>query len=370
MNPTSESAVARATLGAYLRVRAGEAVTVEAWSSALDWARALVLEARRRDVEPILVVEDEDGFFRSLEGGGPVPTAPATLARLGGAYVYLSGPEAFPRAFGLEPEERRAVVARHGPAWRAAARGSGLRAVALAVAGVGPTAAARFGVGVDAWREEVVRASLVPPARLRATAGRLVRRLARARRLTVRHANGTRLELAVRPGRWLEEAAGEDRGRHRFDPVWSSVPTGRLTVPVAPGSANGRWEANRPHYDRWGESPVGDGGRFRFADGRLEEYAFDRGGEEFASLSAASRRAPGIVRALTVGLNPAVVRAPEVGDLSLGRLGLCFQLGRPQGRTGVLPGEFVSALHGAEVDLDGRPWLSDGQAVRARGGSG
>jgi hypothetical protein len=359
----TEGVLARSTLAQYLRVRRGEAVTIEAWTPAVPWARAFVVEARRLGLEPVLAIEDEEGFFRSLAEDGPVPTAPAALAGFGGAYVYFPGPEAFPRLFGLRAEDLGSALGRHGRAWKGAARLSGLRAVSMTVATVSATAAARFGVNVDGWRSEVVDASVVPPRRLAAAAAPLLRALRRAREVTVRHPNGTRLELRLRPGRWSVESGQPEAVARRRDSPWTVVPTGRLILPVLPGSACGTWEANRPAYDRLGEPPVSVGARFTFVDGRLDEVAFDRGGEAFASAYVRAKRRPDVVSGLSLGLNPRVVRAPEIGDLGAGALGLRFGGARLRSRPDA-SGPYVSLLHGADVDLDGRPWLVGGRPAR------
>ncbi|MGA8710556.1 MAG: hypothetical protein WB786_04920, partial [Thermoplasmata archaeon] len=114
-----EDRLARMVLGQCLGVRRGETVTVETWDHALSWARAVVLEARRRGCEPTLVVEDEETFFRSLaqSSGRTVPGAPAAVAEASDAYVYFPGPANFSRLLGLSGEERDAVLGRHGAEW-------------------------------------------------------------------------------------------------------------------------------------------------------------------------------------------------------------------------------------------------------------
>ena len=354
------AALARSTLGDYLALRRGEPVTVEAWSSSLGWARPFVVDARRLGARPLLALEDEDAFFRSLEDGGRVPTAPRALAQLGGAYVYLPGPQAFPRLLGLRPQELRSALERHDGPWRAAARRSGLRGARLAIATVSTLAAARYGVDLDGWRDEVVRASMVPSSTLGRTARPLVRRLARARRATIRHGNGTSLELDLRPHRW-SEATG--RPVRPGATLWTDLPTGCLRIAVRPGSADGAWEANRPAYDRWGDTAVGLGARFLFESGRLREVSFDRGGEIFGTARDARRTLRPTVVELSVGLNPQVSRAPEVGELEIGTLGLALAAGTA-GSPGSRRWSFRSLLHGADVNLDGHPWLVGGRPAR------
>lgn len=367
MTPDGEErAVARTALGPYLALRSGEAVSIEAWSPAIDWARAFVLESRRFGAEPVLAIEDEEGFFGSLAEGAAVPRASVALARLGGVHVYLGGPEAFPRLFGLRPGDFAATLDRHGGPWRAAARASGLRAVRMSVAGITSTAAARFGVNLDAWRAEAVRASLVPPRRLAAQAARLLRRLARARRLTVSHPNGTRLSVELRPGRWTEEAGRPARDAHRVDPTWTSLPAGRLAVSVASGSAAGVWEANRPVYDRFGPVAVGVGARFGFREGRMREYSLDRGGEALLPALRKRRQRRDLVESVSFGLNPRVARAPELGELELGTVGLRLRGEEISADRSGLERSITSLLHGATVELDGRPWLAEGHLIPSR----
>jgi hypothetical protein len=356
-------ALARATLGAYLRVRPGEPVTIETWSTALAWARALVVEARRMRTEPLLAVEDEEGFFRSLGSGGRVPTAPVGLAGFGGAYVYLPGPEAFPRLLGLRADDLRPALERHGASWRAAAVRSRLRAVRLGIATVTNPAAARYGVDVDAWREEVLRASLVPPNVLDRGARWLARRLSRARRATVRHPNGTSLRIDLRAGHY-EEMTG-----CRSSPgeaIWCDVPTGRVGRGVRSPSVGGSWEANRPAYDRLGDTPVALGANFAFERGALAAVSFDRGGESFVSDYGVRPRRSLAVTGLSVGVNPYVHRAPEIGDLEDGTIGLHLAgTERTAGGTR-RRAAFVSLLHGADLDLDETPVLVGGRPIRAK----
>ncbi len=361
-----EARLARTVLREYLGVRAGELVTLEAWSRALPWARPFVAEARRLDAVPILAVEEEEEFFRSLERQAHVPTAPAALALAGGPYVYFPGPEAFPRLFGLGPSGVRAALDRHAGAWAAAARASGVRAFRLVLPTATPLAAARLGVRFDVWRSELLRASFVRPRQLAREAAQLTGRLARARTLSVRHANGSRLTVALRPGRWRAETGGPT-GRAVRPPTWTDLPTGRLVLPVRSGSATGTWEANRPAYDRLAEPAVAVGARLVFEGGRLGEISFDRGGAAVADRYGGVRRPRNLLSAISIGLNPGLRRTPEVEEYAFGRVGLWLRE-RVPGPTAAGPNSaFISVLEGADVELDGRPWLVAGRPiVRAR----
>jgi leucyl aminopeptidase (aminopeptidase T) len=364
----SEEALARVVLDRYLAVRPGETVTIETWDHALPWARAFVLEARRRRVDPALVVEDEEAFFRSLalSRGREVPGPSPTLAERSDAYVYLPGPEEFPRLFGLPTAEFETVIARHGPDWWRAARRRGLRAVRVAVAAATPTAAARFGVDLEAWRRDVLRASLVPPDRLARAAEPIARRLARARRVHLRHPNGTDLTVRLLPHAGVVEDGRLDRADRAAGRVWSRVPTGLAAFALADGSAEGIWEANRPVYDRYGDAPVAEGARFTFRRGRLREFSFERGASSFASAYARGGRGREVASALTFGLNPAVVRGPELDELARGTVGLLLGDNRAAGGRHRSRFSYLTTLSGVDIELDGRPWWSGGRPVAAR----
>ncbi len=361
-----EDRLARTVLGPYLGLRPGETVTVETWGHALPWARAFVVEARRLLADPSLVVEDEEAFFRSLSrvAGRELPAASPALARRSDAYVYLPGPEAFPRLFALERADLETVVARHGPGWWRAARRGGLRAARVAVGGVTATAADLYGVDLAHWEKDVLRASRVAPDRLARVARPIVRRLARAHRVRVRHPNGTDLTVGLLPGAGVVEDGrldGRDRARGK---VWVRVPTGRAVFPLGEGVADGVWEANRPVYDRFGDPPVLEGARFVFARGRLTEYSFDRGGAAFAAAYARGGRGRDGAGALTFGLNPAVARGPELDELAAGTVGLVLGDNRSFGGRHRARFSFLSTLSGPDLEVDGRPWWVSGRPAR------
>jgi len=361
----AEERLARIVLGSSLAVRRGEAVTVETWDHALRWARAFVLEARRRGCEPTLVVEDEETFFRSLAQSGArrVPGAPTAVAEASDAYVYFPGPAEFPRLLGLSTKELEAVLGRHGAGWWRAARRAGLRAARMAVAAATPTAASRFGVDQDAWQRELVRASLVSPDRLARAAGHLVRRLHRARQVRVHHPNGTDLSVELLRASPVVEDGRVDRADRRAGRLWTQIPTGVVGVPLLPGIAEGIWESNRATYHRLSDPPVTLGARFTFHQGRLTEYAFDRGGVAFAREYARGGRGREQPGALTFGVNPAISHAPEVAEVAAGSVSLLLGGNRSLG--GRNPSRFVylTTIAGATVELDGQPFLREGVPV-------
>lgn len=356
-------ALARSVLDRYLGVRRGETVVVESWSHALPWARALVVEARRRGATPTLIVEDEAAYFQSLAAVGAAALArhPSPPPNHGGAHIYLDGPEEYERLLGVPPADRERLLARFDVRWWSEARRLRTRAIRLAVADATPTAARRLGVDRDAWETELVRASLVDPARLAASGSRLVDALGRSVRLRVRHANGTDLVVgrSDRPP-FVDAGIPDPSG----GAVWAQVPSGVVIVPLRPGATAGRWETNRPSHDRFVDPPIASGGRFTFRHGRLTHVDFDRGGEPFDPAVGRSGRGRLRALALTVGVNPVISHAPGLGLLSEGALGLLIG-DRPYRPSGERPGfSFVALLADADVHADGRAWIRGGRPAR------
>jgi len=354
----AEDALARAVLERNLGLRRGETLTIETWTHALPWARSFVVEARRRGARPTLIVEDESAFFRSIEllGSAAVSRASERLASSSDAHVYFGGPEAFPRLLGLPADDVERLIERPGRTRRPGR--PRFRGIRLAIGDVTPTAAARYGVDLAAWQSELLRASLVDPARLEATGRSFARRLAGARQLRIRHRNGTELTLglAARP-----PAVISGRQGRRARAAWDRVPSGIAIFPIRPGTADGVWETNRPAYDRFALPHTVVGGRFHFHDGRLTEFEFDRGGEGFVAAYARAGRGRERPVALTIGLNPEVRRAPEVLELGRGTLGILLG-DAPNARSGTRPGfSFLATLAGAEIGVDGRPWRPRGR---------
>jgi hypothetical protein len=358
----AEDALARAVLERNLAVRRGETLTIETWSHALPWARSFVVEARRLGVRPTLIVEDESAFFRSIEilGSAAVSGASGALAGASDAHVYIGGPEEFPRLLGLPTRDLERLLERPHHAGKGPRKEP--RAIRLAIGEVTSTAAARYGVDVGKWQSELLRASLVDPTRLEATGQAFARRLARSPSLRIRHANGTdlTLRLAARP-----PAVVSGRQGNEWRAAWDRVPSGIAIFPLRPGFADGTWETNRPAYYRFAVPNTVVGGRFHFQEGRLAEFEFDRGGETFAAAYARAGRGRERPVALTVGLNPEISRAPEALELGLGTLGILLG-DPPHSGTGPRPGfSFLATLAGANVTVDGTPWLRSGRPVPA-----
>ena len=91
------ASVAKKILTESLKVKKGESITVESWSSGLDFAREVVIEARKIGCIPILLFEDVEAYIRGVKGSpsdslGQMGKHEMSLLSNTDAYVFIPGP--------------------------------------------------------------------------------------------------------------------------------------------------------------------------------------------------------------------------------------------------------------------------------------
>ena len=344
-----------------LGVRPGENVTIESWSESIPWARSFVSEARRIGAHPMALYEDEAEYWRSLSRPGP-----STLGSVGShewaaldrtnAYVFFYGPSDWPRYDALSPATLDRVQG-YNPEWYRRAEGARLRGARMWLGRTSPAAAARFGVDLDAWRDELVRAAVVSPKILRASGRRIGRRLARGKTVLIAHPNGTQLELRLKGYPVLLDDGMVDPTDVKAGNNVTSIPGGVVGVALDERYAHGTFVGNRSV-----NLPDGPalGGQWTFRDHRLASYSY---GEGVARFEKPFRKAPAgrdIASYLSIGLNPAISISPQMEDQEAGAVTLRVGGNRFAGGTNDCPFGSWLVLRGADVSVDGRPIVAGG----------
>jgi len=360
--------MARVVLRKCLRVRPGEHVTVESWSETLEYANAFVLEAHRLRARPLLIYQDEPTYWAAV-----AENRPSDLARVGDhlraaiarsdALVTFFGPSDRERAHAL-PWSTRYKLGEYPDVLYGAAAKAGTRAVQLALGRASPASARMYGVDLATWKEELVAGTSVDPSVLHRRAGRLADRLRQGSTVEISHPNGTRLRLGLRHRRPQVSDGLVPPARPKGD--WSLVqlPAGVVSVALDERVAEGTFCSNVPNsvgvFDTVGEV---EGGRWTFANGRLDRFTYDRGQELFSQ--SYERGGPGKDRVgiLSIGLNDRVAMAPLLMDQGAGTLTL--QLGRNDtaGGTNRVYWWAWLILRGADLTVDGKPLVTAGRLV-------
>jgi leucyl aminopeptidase (aminopeptidase T)/transposase len=357
--------VARVVLRRCLDLRAGEHVAIDSWSSTLELANALTLEAWRIGARPMLLLQDEPTYWAAVQAAKP-----ADLARLGDhlraaiahsdALVTFFGPSDRERMHALPWPTRYRLGEYQDKLFAAAAR-NGTRAVQMALGRVSEASARMYDVDLARWRSELLDATAVDPRELRRRGARLAQRLRTGRTVEITHPNGTRVRFGLKRRR--PEVVDGIVGRGRSE-NWSitTLPAGVVNVALDERVGDGFFRSNVPNSVGVSDA-VGEfrGGRWTFEHGRLARYAFEAGQELFGQ--SYERAGPGKDRpgVLSIGLNDQITMAPLLMDQGAGTLTL--QIGRNSHVGGSNTAGWWGwlLLKGADLRIDGTLCLKGGR---------
>jgi leucyl aminopeptidase (aminopeptidase T) len=356
------SALAARVLRRSLHVRASENVTIETWNRSLPWTDAFVVETRRLGARPLVLYESDSALWETAQGRlarglGTLGNHELALLDASDAWVYLPGPSEWNRGRAGSAAVRR-IIDQWDEQWFRAARRGGLRACRVEVAGVDQESGMAQGVDPAVFRRELVEGSNVDPETIRRAARGVARRLGRARRLTISHPNGTRLELGLRQRRVVVEDGTVSEEDLRAGRNMAVLPDGKLAVSLDEHVAEGVFCSNRPSRHFRGTF---EDARWTFHSGHLVQHETGRGGEVFEETYQAAGRERDRPALLSIGLNPKIHDAPFYEEI--GRGVVCFYIGCNNdfgGRTGG-PYRDYALIEGAEVALDGRVVLHNGE---------
>jgi leucyl aminopeptidase (aminopeptidase T) len=351
--------LARNVLSNALQIRRGANLLIETWSGTLPWAESLVLEARILGARPMVVLEDEGAFWKSLDQApavnvGRVGSHDWAALKASDAVVALLGPTNTEREHAYPP----AVANRMGAndhEWFRLVQKYQIPSVVWYLGRTSEPAARRYGVNLRAWRKQLIEASTVDPQILRVAGLKLADRLSRGHALRVSHPNGTRLALRLLGRTPRVDDGMVDRADVRAGNMVTVLPSGVVAVAVDEAYAEGSLVSNAPGtmFLEEKETPLREG-RWTFQGGRLTAYSLAGGGGEFRqrfSKLGAGKDRPGM---LSVGLNPLISTIPRLFDQERGMI--TVMIGRNTeygGRTRSPRFSAYLPLRGATLEIDG-----------------
>jgi leucyl aminopeptidase (aminopeptidase T) len=355
-------AFARSILRNSLRLRRGENLLVETWSETLPWAESMVLEARILGANPLLTLEDEATFWKSVDAApasyvGRVGTHEWEALKWCQAQVHFAGPSDTGRAREI-PAPIQARMGEVDEEWYRLIEKAGIRTVRWDLGRTNEATARRFGVDLSRWREELIDAATRDPAPMRRDGVRIARILQSGREVRITHRNGTDLTLRL-AGRMpivndgIIDPSDVSRG-HLVDILPSGVVAVTVEETVAEGTLNGAGCPGLAFITGYYNQVPLKGGRWQFHQGRLTDYSYEKGGAEFRR--AYQKLGPGKDRPglLSVGLNPAISSIPIMLDEIRGAITL--SVGRDVmwgGRTQKPDFVVYQSLQGADLEVDG-----------------
>jgi leucyl aminopeptidase (aminopeptidase T) len=359
--------LARTMLLQTLRMKRGENLIVETWSGTLPWAESVVLEARILGARPVLLVEDEPTYWQSVDEAptanvGQIGSHEWAALKEADSYVYFYGPLDFARAEALPLSLRRRLDAIDHEWFRLIEKYS-VRTVRFDLGRSSEVLAQRYGVDLVQWRRELIEGSTVDPRVLQREGGRVAEFLRRGKEVTITHPNGTDLALRLLHRPPNVDDGVIDEGDVRAGRVWTVLPSGVTSVGVDESYAEGTFIADTPGamFLEGRDTPLSPG-TWVFRRGRLDQYAFQSGSEEFLrkypKLGPGKER-PGI---LSVGLNPRTSAIPLLFDQERGKITIAIGRNSHVGGTTRTPHfSAYQSLGDATLEVDGKTVVDAGE---------
>jgi aminopeptidase len=363
--PKEADRLARRVLTTRLKLKAGENVTIETYPSALPWALGIVREARRIGARPLLHYEDEYSYWAAVNEGkwdliGQPGKHEWSALENTDVYLYFWGPEDRARLARL-PETTAERLVAFNPKWYHVADRHRVRGLRMGIALVTPSSARHWGVPFEAWRDEVVRSTMVDPADLVASSEKVRRAFLRGSEVRIRHPNGTDLTVEL-AGRKPMMSLGWTTPATRRQPfgVMANAPDGSVYVAIDESTADGVLVSNRLST-RIGE-PV-RGGKWTFRRGKLVRQRYAEGSAAMRGAWRTAGKNRGRPAMLEVGLDPTVERAPGLDENERGAVSVGIGGNVGFGGTTRSPLWMHLAVAGAELSIDGKTLAQGGRIV-------
>jgi len=359
--------VAQALMGTALGVKRNETVIIETWNHTLPYATSCVVEARRRGAHPMLLLEDESVYWRSID----LASAIAQWARVGrhewaalgeaDAYVFFPGPADRPRFRSL-PAEHRAALTGYNSDWYKRAEKSRLRGVRSVLGYATEPMAAAWGVSASTWRSQLVRATVDADAKeIRSTADRVAKKLLKGTELRITAANGTDMTVKLRGRKPYVDDGVVGPEDLRLGNNMTVSPPGAVAVAIDEKSAEGVAIASRPTFGTFGRL---EGGQWEAHAGRLASAWYTEGQTAFDGAFAKAPKGKEVVSVFSLGLNAALAPGvPQVEDQEAGAVALA--VGQNEGYGGSNRSGFSTwiVIGEATVAVDGAPLCDRGHIL-------
>ncbi len=240
-----------------MRIQPKENVIVECWNHGLDAAKEIVYQLRAVGARPMLLLEDEETHWRSVEDLPPAKLGQVSASEWAAlskadAYVFFPGPADIAR-YRKNMEKSQAATSYNSDWYRRAER-SGLRGARVLLGYVSRERARSYGFEFDAWRDMILRASSVDFNAISRKGKKLAALLSKDAEVEVSAPNGTRFVCELK-GRAAQSDDGiVDAQDVKDGEFMTNVPPADVAFQFKDGKASWSAETNeeaiRGQYDR------------------------------------------------------------------------------------------------------------------------
>jgi aminopeptidase len=358
--------LARSVLQKSLAMKKGEKLTIEAWTNALPWVDAFLVEARKMGVLPMVIYDSDKAFWTNVEEGrakslGALGSQELAALKETDAYVYFWGPIDRTRWYKLPKSTLKALTA-YEEDWFKIAKDRGLRWCRIELSRATEDLAKEYGIDYAQWVRELLEASTINPYQMVRNGKKIAEKLENGSEVVISHPNGTNLKLQLRGRKAFVDDGIVDEADVKAGFGESNVPSGVVSVALDETYAEGTFIANRPtrHGPARGRS---DKGVWTFDNGKLTKYSYGLGKKDFDRIYMKAGEEKNKPAILSVGLNPKIHDSPLFEDQELGAV--TIYVGSNDWLGGGTKGELRTwlVLRGANLTVDGEAVIESGKIV-------
>lgn len=232
-----------------LQVKPRENVIVETWNHGLDAAREIVYQLRAIGAKPMLLFEDEQAHWRSVETLpasklGQVSASEWAALKAADAYIFLTGPADIAR-YRKNMEKMEAAFG-YNETWYKVAEKARVRGARILLGYVSPERAAAYGLDFARWREMILDASSTDFDAVARKGRKLRALLSKDADVEVSSPNGTRLAFSLKGRKAKADDGIVDAQDLTAGEFMTGVPGGQAYVAPDETSAEGVLVADLP----------------------------------------------------------------------------------------------------------------------------
>lgn len=301
---TEYEALAKNIVKRSLKIQPKENVIVETWNHGFDAAREIVYQVRAAGARPMLLMEDEDTHWRSVETLPSSKLGQVSASEWGAlaqadAYVFFPGPADIVRY--RANLEKMAAATGYNADWYRRARKAGLRGARVLLGYVSEERARSYGFEYGPWKSMILEAASTDFRALARKGRKVTDLLSRDSEVEVTAPNGTRLafRLKGRPAR-LDDGIVDEADLKEGE-FMTNVPPGASWVAPDEQAAEGSFVADLP-TPYLGQ--LVRGVRFTFKDG-YGAWSSDEGSDSVRKRYDKATGGKDRLAAINIGLNPA-----------------------------------------------------------------
>jgi len=270
--PTSQldsmyRSVAKKVLTETLRVKKGEALTVEAWNNGLPFARHAVAEARAMGCTAIMILEDEWAYVEGVrrapkESLGTMGRNEYSLLSGTDAYIFVPGQALTSYSTTLTPAEL-VDSTKYNVSWYEAAKKAGLRGARMVFGYAGKDMARMLGKSVEEIVRGQLKAALTDYGSISRDAGVVASKFGDGSEVTLESAGAT-LRFTLKGEMEVEDGIVDEKDIAEGGNM-TYMPPGLVTKEVDSGSVSGTLRIS----DSLTKFGVVHGAELEFKEGRL-----------------------------------------------------------------------------------------------------